>query len=106
MEPSFCEFSNNNQPYQRWLRENPNGFVINTLRTRSTSYMLLHRASCYSIRKYNQMARPGGFTERQYIKICSNSIDSLRAWAKANGRRDGSFSGVCKRCNPPAAEMP
>jgi hypothetical protein len=68
---------------------------------RLTGYMVLHRDGCRTIREYNQMAQPGGFTEREYIKIYADDIDSLRLWAKANCRKDGSFSSVCGVDKPP-----
>jgi len=61
------EFTDNDEEYQEWLTENPNGFVINTKRNYPTDYMVLHRSTCFLICKYTEMAQPGGFTERQYI---------------------------------------
>ncbi len=44
--------------------------------------------------------RPGGFTERDYVKVCSDSIADLGAWVRLHGRPSGSFSKLCPRCNP------
>lgn len=94
------EFDGNDKPYLAWLVVNPNGYVINRRRGKSKTYAVLHRATCRLIRTYNEMARPGGFTERKYIKACSTSIEPLKVYARKMGRHDGSFSGKCKLCNP------
>jgi hypothetical protein len=94
------EFSNDDEAYQQWLRGNPDGFVINTPRSKTPDYMVLHSASCSSISQYTRMAQPGGFTERQYIKVCAADVESLRQWVRQHGRPDGSFTSECPICNP------
>ena len=44
--------------YQRWLKSNPNGYVINVRKNRDSKYMVLHKADSYSISAYNDMAKP------------------------------------------------
>jgi len=97
---NLVEFSENEKEFQAWLAQNPDGFVINTRRNRPPSYMVLHRATCSKIWEYNRMARPGGFTERNHIKICSSTKRNLSDWVKLNGRSDGSFSKRCSFCKP------
>jgi hypothetical protein len=47
------------------------------------------------------MARPGGFTTRGYIKVCSDSLAELQQYARGRGARpDGSFSSKCRSCSP------
>jgi len=86
--------------YQRWLGDNPNGFVLNTTQPHSPGYMILHRASCPHISVASHESEPGGFTERQYIKIGAADSESLRVWAAAHGRPDGTFSNECSHCGP------
>ena len=87
--------------YMAWLNAHPHGFVVNSQKKIIPSYLVLHRASCAHISKYTEKARPpGGFTERQYIKICAPTINKLRTWVKKNGRPDGSFSKECGLCKP------
>jgi hypothetical protein len=93
-------FESNDQAYLTWREQHTDGFVINTSRSKDADYMVLHRASCYSISTYTKMAHPGGFTERDYIKICSTNIESLRTWVREHGRPDGSFSRECTKCQP------
>jgi hypothetical protein len=93
-------FDGNDANYINWIKGHPNAFIINTPRGTPTSYMVLHRASCRLVWQYNNMARPGGFTERQYIKVCSENLDNLKDWVRKKGRKDGSFSKRCNACNP------
>ncbi len=95
---SAIEFINDESGYFDWLNNNQEGFVINTPRTKSPSYMMVHRGTCRHIKGYATNYREGAFTERDYIKICANTLDELIKWAKENGRPDGSFSGGCKSC--------
>ena len=88
-------FDNDDNAYLAWLDHYLDGFVINTTRSRNASYMVLHRAGCPHISIPRKMVGPGGFTEREYIKICSINVESLRKWVRENGRRDGSFSSEC-----------
>ena len=93
-------FDGNDSLYITWVNVNPAGFVINTRRKPDPKYMVLHRAICHSITKYTEMAKPGGFTERSYMKVCANNITDLRSWVKRHGRSDESFSKECKLCKP------
>lgn len=94
-------FDKDDTPYITWLQKHPDGYVLNRRRGMSNNYLVLHRATCGKIHGYTQMARPGGFTERGYIKICSINLDSLYEYARIKGGRpDGSFSGKCRTCSP------
>jgi hypothetical protein len=99
MAGKAIEFSDKDEPYQDWLESHPEGFVLTMLRSKPPDKMYLHRATCPKIENYNQMARPGGFTKRDYIKICAFSLGSMREWVGVNGRPDGSFtSDFCYAC--------
>jgi hypothetical protein len=93
-------FDRNDNAYQAWLKQNQLGYVINARRNLAPSYMVLHSAVCKTISKYSRKASAGAFTERAYVKICSNEIDILRQWVRNNGRPDGSFSKICGLCSP------
>ncbi len=93
-------FAEDDQAYLRWLARHPHGFVINTPRSTPASYMVLHRASCPSVSQYTWMTRPGGFTERAYIKVCAEQVAALRSWVSRHGRIDGTFSRDCVICKP------
>ena len=91
-------FDSNDDAYQAWLVAHPRGYVLNVRRNLAPSYMVLHRTSCYTIRNYHERSKPGGFTERGYIKVCADELADLRAWVRRHGRPDGSFSKECSRC--------
>ena len=91
-------FDGNDEAYQAWIAANPDGWVLNARRSLTTRYMVLHSVQCSSIRTYNDMAQPGGFTERAFVKICSPEIEDLRSWVRIHGRPDGSFSKECSHC--------
>ena len=86
------EFSRDEQHYLEWLRLHPDGLVINTTKSKNPDYMVLHCAWCGKMRRLSKNAAPGGFTEREYIKICSSDRASLQAWVRDHGRPDGTFS--------------
>ena len=93
-------FVGNDRKYFSWLIDHSQGFVVNTRRQPDGDYMVLHRATCSSINHYSSAAKPGGFTERNYIKICSDDVRALREWVWTHGRADGSFSTECSLCKP------
>ncbi len=99
-------FERDDTGYLAWLQDHPNGYVLNTNprgkanRRFNPDYMVLHRAQCRTICNLISTAREGGFTGRNYVKICSESIPDLREWVRQHGRPDGSFSNECSHCNP------
>ena len=102
-------FDAGDEPYLAWLHAHPAGFVLSLRRDRSGAVAVLHRAGCGTIRKYSQQVRRGAFTERDVIKVCSDAIEPLMAYARTDGGRpDGSPSHRCRSCNPwsPRASAP
>lgn len=95
MQNEVIEFMDDDTEYLRWLNSHTEGYVLNTTRNKSPEYMVLHRAYCHSISKYSGNAKQGGFTERNYMKVCTEKLDSLRNWVKRNGRPNGTFSSEC-----------
>lgn len=93
----MTEFSDD-VSYFRWLKDTPNGFVLNLRRGPSPDYIVLHRTSCWTISSRTQEA--GAYTERAYRKIGERTISALRDVAKREGRADGSFSNECSACSP------
>ena len=98
-QPAVLEFTGDDEAYLDWIEANPHGFVVNTPRAMPVSYMILHRATCRFISALQPQAGAGGFTERDYIKICAAEVDDLRGWAMHHGRSDGTFTGACP-CQP------
>ena len=89
------EFFDDDASYLQWVREYPQGFVLNLRRTTDSNYVVLHLATCRSI----AIDRPNGaYTARAYRKVVSTNLNELRKAAKREGRSDGSFSRHCALC--------
>jgi hypothetical protein len=59
----IVEFMDNDKGYVAWLSEHPDGFVLNCGRPPTPSYLVLHRATCWSI---SGMVERGG-SVRAYV---------------------------------------
>lgn len=94
-------FKDNEKGYQAWLVKHPDGYVLNMKKNKNPKYRVLHTVACDKIKNYTEMAKEGGFTERDYIKVCADDLEDLREWSRSNGRPDGSFSGKHNSCYPP-----
>lgn len=92
-------FDNSDNEYSSWLLANPGGYVVNMRHGYSPSYMVLHRSSCATVNPSTSSLEFGAFTERDYLKVCSTDLESLRSLSKAFGRPDGSFSAECSKCS-------
>lgn len=55
-------FEDDDGAYLRWIKEHPEGYVLNVRRTPDPNYVVLHRASCTLITR--KLAREGGYTSR------------------------------------------
>jgi hypothetical protein len=83
--------------YQNWIKDHLVGFVANTYKVPSSNYMVLHTHRCRTINEQSSVAGEDGFTNKDYTKICSDSIQSLDSWLDEN---NFSFSKECQKCNP------
>ena len=92
MDTNTIEFIGDDLAYLQWLHKHPSGYVLNTERSKNPNYMVLHGAWCQYINGQGSSGKPGRFTERDYIKICSTNVQSLRGWVRDHGRPSGSFS--------------
>ena len=86
----MIEFKDQDREFIAWREMHPGGFVVNTYRNPSASYLKLHRADCRTFRP--------PFT-KNYIKLCATSVDDLNDWA---ARNVAGFHGLdpCKTCKP------
>ena len=91
--------------YLCWLGEHRSGFVVNIERSRTPRNRVLHGASCGTISEVRLsrggLPKPGGFTERGYIKICAETVSDARDGLKKHLNDDHvDFSKCCQKCNP------
>jgi hypothetical protein len=83
-------FRSDESGYLCWVAEHPSGYVVNAGKSPKASYLKLHSASCTWM---SGRGAPGAFTERDYIKICSTSLQVLRSWA--GGEVGGTLDSGC-----------
>lgn len=78
--------------YSNWVKNHPEGFVVNSFRPPSPKYLRLHRSSCGYI---NSPLRTN-YT-RDYSKTCSESEQDLHDWAADTVGGDLNPCRCCKR---------
>ena len=94
-------FEQEDADYLQWITDHPDGYVVNAMPSLDPDYLVLHRASCRSINRYPRMdENPGGFTERQYRKLCSLSLAELEGHLRAKVVEPDPFSQQCTLCLP------
>lgn len=73
-----------------WLAGNPDGYFINTERTPTPRYLVLHRPACRHFK-----GSEGVNWTHDYIKICSSHRDELEDWATSSV---GGEETLCRSC--------
>ena len=89
------EFVDDDAGYRRWLGGHPSGFVVNSFRTPTPAYMMLHRSTCVTIS--GVPARGSRWTTGDYIKVCAERRADLERWAR---ERAGGTLTPCGLCQP------
>lgn len=92
-------FDNDDNAYLEWMDKNPSSFVVNTHRRKNSGNFWLHKSKCHHISTTATLAE-GAYTQRDFIKICSDDLNELRIWfEKNNSKFEGHFT-ACKTCKP------
>jgi hypothetical protein len=82
----------NDNEYFEWLDQNPEGFVLNVDRRRtSRQYPKLHRSSCKRINDRNRENYVGD----EWMKFCSIKRSGLETWTSEQDRRELQFCTTC-----------
>ena|SRR5579885_414303 len=92
---SVVTFVDDDPGYHRWITSNPAGFVLNTSRTPSTRYLVLHRATCQTVT--GVPARGATWTGGDYAKVCCFDRGTIVDWADDEV---GAPPTVCGTCQP------
>jgi hypothetical protein len=87
-------FHQDDDAYERWLEEH-DGFVLNSYPSPSPSYLKLHSSRCSHIDITR--GRAGRRWTYDYIKVCSDDLDSLQKWAQGE---TGVAADLCPTCDP------
>jgi hypothetical protein len=90
--PGVIPFIDDDDGYLAWIASEPGGYVLNSHRHPTASYLMLHRSSCRTI-----SGRPttGSAWTKDYVKHCSSSADELDAWASATVGVNADRCAVC-----------
>ena len=94
----MVERFSDDQGYVEWVKAHPDAFVLNLRQRADPDYVVLHRATCWTISAAGRGT--GAYTQRAYRKVGGVSVEELRAVARQEGRIDGSFSKCCALCEP------
>ncbi len=86
------EFQGSDAKYLARLGAHPHGYELNVDRPPSRNVHCLHVPAGYRISTPTR--RPGGFTQRDFIKVCADSLDALLACVRARWPEHGEV----KRC--------
>ena len=66
----MIEFHDDDASYLAWITTNRDGFVLNVRRNRDPTYVILHRARCFSISTLNE---PQAHTQREAMARSARS---------------------------------
>lgn len=92
-------FDNDDLKYFDWITVNPDGYVLNTRRTSTLNFTVLHKGSCHHIKTTTNMPE-GAYTTRDYIKVCSNEVQEIKKWLEENRKNFSGRFRICKTCSP------
>ena len=87
------EFLNDDRSYRQWLEAHPKGYVINSNRRPGASYLVLHRATCWTISRL--FGRGNSLTA--YRKTCFRTRQQAVNWG--GGQWPGALQN-CSFCRP------
>jgi len=85
-------FVNDDEAYLQWLTGNSAGFVVNSYLHPSPDYLILHRATCWTI---STPARTN-WTTTGFIKLCSSNRRELEKWAEKEVNGELHPCQICK----------
>jgi hypothetical protein len=80
--------------YQGWLAENPRGYVVNSHRPPTATYVVLHRASCHTI---SGIPASGCSWTNQYLKVGATTKADALEWCRTSV---GAHPTACGTCSP------
>ncbi len=90
----WTTFTDDDEGFVRWRETHPLGFVVNHAREPQTTYLKLHRATCWTIS--GALPGRGDNWTTAYGKTCAHNIEDLRRWAA----RVGGELDRCSTCQP------
>jgi hypothetical protein len=73
-------FMHEDRAYRSWVTHHRNGFVLECSRKPSKHHLMLHRATCPSIK--HSATKKTHWTTGQHMKACSLDAEELNVWAR------------------------
>ena len=73
-------FLDEDRAYLSWVTHHRSGFVLECARMPSKHHLMLHRATCPSVK--HSATKKTHWTTGQHMKACSLDAEELKAWAK------------------------
>jgi hypothetical protein len=83
-------FRDDDRGFFNWLRDNPDGYFVNSERNPRSSYLVLHRVGCPHF-----TGNPALHWTKDYIKHCASNRRDLEQWAHD---RTGGNVTPCPTC--------
>ena len=102
---NYVVFDNGDAPYLKWLKENPEGYVLNTRRSRDSQFAMIHRATCPHITRPDIIAADG-FTGHNDIKVCASTVDELVTFVRGYKAIAVGIVDPCGTCNATTEPIP
>ena len=91
---SVHQFRDDDAGYLQWLRDHPDGFVLNIQHSHHASDAKVHRADCHTISGENPAG--GAWTGPSYIKVCADRLTAVEQWAAAVTEVSIPTCGTCR----------
>lgn len=92
-------FDKGDEEYFEWMKNNPDGFILNTGRKSNTSFFSLHKSNCTHITEYDSLDH-NAYTAKDLIKIGANDTNELSKYCQRKKKKfQGDFK-ICKSCSP------
>ncbi|HET9060020.1 MAG TPA: hypothetical protein VFN61_08875 [Acidimicrobiales bacterium] len=91
----LVSFLDNDAGYLAWLTAHPDGYVVNTERRPNARYLVLHRATCYTMKPRD--VNDNRTWTAAYLKACGISAHDLVGWAQAHA---AARPTACRTCRP------
>ncbi len=91
--PDIQHFIDDDQGFQQWMTDHPQGYILNCHREPKANYLVLHTAQCWTL---NQLPEGGSSWTTMYRKVCSMDQATLNHWANQIGGQPK----PCEHCNP------
>lgn len=89
------------QAYFEWMEGHPDGLVLNTHPRKTSRYATFHQSGCQTI-SGREDYEPGGYTEREYVKVGSADAQALKEWVHVERPRVRTEDlKRCGHCDPP-----